>query len=190
VELRTLLLNSWSLPHAILSWRDAICLVYEKKVHVLEEYEETVSSPSTTYFVPAVLQLKRAVAPVKKGVKFSRINVFTRDKFSCQFCGDHLPMKELNYDHVIPRKQGGKTTWTNIVTACYPCNERKGGRTPEQAGMKLLRMPAKPHALPLHTVFMEHNNVPDAWLPYVNLDKIQKNGSGYYMIGHASSPNT
>jgi 5-methylcytosine-specific restriction endonuclease McrA len=189
VELRTLLLNSWSLPHAILNWRESICLVYEKKVHVLEEYEETVSSPSTTYYVPAVLQLKRAVAPMKKGVKFSRINVFTRDKFRCQYCGDPFPMGELNYDHVVPRKHGGKTTWTNIVAACLPCNGRKGARTPEQAGMKLLRHPAKPHALPLHSVFLGGADVPEVWLPYVDLNKIQKNGSGYYMMGY-DSPRT
>lgn len=189
MELRTLLLNSWSLPHAILNWRDAICLVYEKKVHVMEEYDETVSSPSVTYFVPAVLQLKRSVAPIKKGVKFSRINVFTRDKFTCQYCGGHFTMSGLNYDHVVPRKLGGKTTWDNIVTACYDCNERKGGRTPEQAKMTLIRHPAKPHALPLHAVFLESKNVPEAWLPYVNLEKIQQNGSGYYMLGHsATSP--
>lgn len=187
MELRTLLLNSWSLPHAILNWRDAICLTYEKKVHVLEEYEETVSSPSVTYYVPAVLQLKRAVAPIKKGVKFSRINVFTRDRFVCQYCHKPFSMGELNYDHVIPRKLGGKTTWNNIVTSCFPCNEKKGGRTPEQAKMKLLRHPAKPHTLPLHAVFMEHGQVPEAWLPYLNLDKIQKNGSGYYMLGYSAS---
>jgi len=187
VELRTLLLNSWSLPHAILNWREAISLLYsEKKVRVLEEYDETVSSPSTTLFVPAVMQLTRTVAPVKKGVKFSRINVFTRDRFTCQYCGSLFQMDELTYDHVLPRKQGGKTTWENITTACYDCNEKKGGRTPDQAGMRLLRHPARPKALPLHAVFMEHKNVPDVWLPYINLDKIQQNGSGYYMMGSAA----
>lgn len=190
MELRTLILNSSYMPHQIVSWRDAICLLYceKKKVVVLEEYDETVSSPSTTLFIPAVmLLLKKSSPSVKKGVKFSRINVLTRDKFTCQYCASTLPMKDLNYDHVVPRKQGGKTVWENIATSCYDCNERKGGRTPDQAGMRLLRHPAKPSALPLHAVFMEHNNVPDAWLPYVNLNKIQQNGSGYYMLGYSAT---
>lgn len=187
MELRTLLLNSWGLPHAILNWREAICLVYENKVHVFEEYEETVSSPSITYFVPAVLQLKRTVRPVKKSIRFSRINVFTRDNFTCQYCGARFPMTQLNYDHVVPRRLGGKTTWDNIVTSCLPCNEKKGGRTPEQAKMKLRRQPAKPHSLPLHTVFLRENTVPEAWLPYIDLNKIQPHSGGTYMVGRETA---
>lgn len=184
MELRTLLLNSQGLPHAVLNWQDAICLVYEneKKVHILEQYDETVNSPSVSMYVPAVLMLTRKVPPLKKGVKFSRINVLTRDKFTCQYCGDCKPMRQLNYDHVVPRKQGGKTTWDNIVTCCYPCNEKKGARTPAQAGMKLARHPAKPHALPLHAVFME-GSVPDAWKPYLNLNKMEASGPGLYVMG-------
>lgn len=183
MELRTLLLNSQGLPHAILNWKEAICLVYEneKKVHVLEDYEDTVSSPSVTMYVPAVLMLTRKVPPLKKGVKFSRINVLTRDKFTCQYCADQLPMNELNYDHVVPRKQGGKTTWDNIVTCCYPCNEKKGARTPAQAGMKLAHKPAKPHSLPLHAVFMK-GTVPEAWKPYLNLNKIEANSPGLFIM--------
>ncbi len=182
MELRTLLLNLSGEPYSILNWKEAICLVYERKVQVLEEYDETVSSPSVTYYVPAVLQLKRYVSPIKKGVKFSRINAFTRDKFTCQYCNNHFMMKELNYDHVIPRKQGGKTTWNNIVSACYNCNERKGGRTPEQAGMKLLRQPAKPHVLPLRAIFLD-GSIPEAWKSYLDLAKFEKNGAGVYMMG-------
>jgi 5-methylcytosine-specific restriction endonuclease McrA len=143
----------------------------EKKVRVLEEYDETVSSPSVTMYVPAVMMLTRKIPPLKKGVKFSRINVLTRDHFTCQYCGDTLPIAELNYDHVVPRKQGGKTTWDNIVAACYSCNGKKGARTPEQANMRLLRHPAKPHALPLHAVFVK-GSLPDVWKPYLNLEKM------------------
>lgn len=187
METRTLLLNSWGLPHAILSWYEAICLIYQEKAVVLEEYDETVSSPSITYFVPAVLQLKEPVKAFKKGVKFSRINVFTRDGFRCQYCGLRASMKELNYDHVLPRKQGGKTTWENIVTCCYPCNDRKGGRTPEQAGMKLLRRPAKPHVLPLHPVFIPSAAIPPAWEAYLDLSKAHKHGDGFYMVSSSVS---
>lgn len=185
MDTRTLLLNSWGQPHSVLNWYDAICLVYQEKVSVLEEYDETVSSPSVTYFIPAVLMLKHAVVNVKKGVKFSRINVFTRDGFRCQYCGNQKVMKELNYDHVLPRKQGGKTVWDNIVTSCYPCNDRKGGRTPEQAKMNLLRKPAKPHTLPLHAVFLDTQKIPPVWERYLNLTGAQKHGEGMYMVGAA-----
>lgn len=186
METRTLLLNSWGLPHRVLTWDDAICYLYQEKVVVLEEYDETVSSPSTTYFIPAVMQLKAAFSPVKKGVKFSRLNIFTRDGFRCQYCNAKKTMGELNYDHVLPRTQGGKTTWDNIVSCCYPCNLRKGGRTPEQANMKLLRKPAKPHSLPLHAVFINSTTIPEPWTPYLDLSKAQRHGSGFYLVGTAA----
>lgn len=182
METRTLLLNTRGLPHEILNWSDAICLAYQEKANVLEEYDETVSSPSITYFVPAVMQLRNAIDGFKKGVKFSRINVFTRDKFRCQYCGERLNMRDLNYDHVVPRKQGGLTIWENIVTSCYPCNDRKAARTPAQAGMKLLRQPARPAKLPLHAVFINSGEIPEPWAPYLDLSKAQKHGNGFYMI--------
>ncbi len=166
-SLRTLLLNSWMAPHSVVPWTEAVCLLYTDKVDVLEEYDEIVSSPSTHYFVPAVLRLRKAAPHVKKGVKFSRVNVFTRDGYRCQYCGSVKNAKDLNYDHVVPRRQGGQTVWENIVAACYPCNDRKGGRTPEQAGMVLLRKPARPHALPLHSITLDPNAVPSVWLPYL-----------------------
>lgn len=182
---RTLLLNSWGLPHAILSWEDAICLVYQEKVVVMEEYDQTISSPTVTYYIPAVIQLKTAVPTMKKGVKFSPMNIHTRDGFRCQYCGERKLLKELNLDHVVPRKQGGKTCWENIVTSCIPCNSRKGCRTPEQAGMRLLRKPARPHSLPLHAVYVDSNRIPEIWTSYLDLAKAQSHGGGYYLINAA-----
>jgi 5-methylcytosine-specific restriction endonuclease McrA len=187
MDTRTLLLNSWMMPHAVLNWHEAIILVYQGKVDILEEYEETVSSPSITYFVPAVLRLRKTVSSVKRGLRFSRVNVFSRDGYRCQYCGEKKTMKELNYDHVIPRRQGGKTTWENIVTSCYPCNDRKGGRTPEQARMQLLRKPAKPHALPLHAVYLDTREIPEAWEPYLNLGASQRIGEGIYVVGSSAA---
>ena len=184
METQTLLLNSWGLPHRILNWYDAICLVYQEKATVMEEYDLTVSSPSTTYYIPAVMQLKNSFASIKKGIKFSRVNVYTRDHFKCQYCGNRKSLSELNYDHVVPRRYGGKTEWGNIVTCCYPCNNKKGGRTPEQAGMKLLRVPAKPTSLPLHSVFVR-GSIPEPWKPYLDMAKAQYHGSGYYLTGAA-----
>jgi hypothetical protein len=91
-------------------------------------------------------------------------------------------MKQLNYDHVVPRRQGGKTVWENIVTCCYTCNGRKRDRTPEQAGMTLLRKPARPHVLPLHAVFIDQSRIPPAWEPYLNFSDAQHHSAGVYML--------
>lgn len=186
METRTLLLNKWGMPHEILNWEDAITKLYLGTVDVKEEYDIIVSSPSVSYFIPAVMQLRTEFSPVKKGVKYSRMNVFSRDGFRCQYCGERKVMRELNLDHVIPRKQGGPTNFTNIATCCYPCNGRKGCRTPEQAGMRLLRKPAKPHTLPLHAVFIEDSKVPSVWQPYLEGVRAQSHGSGFYLIGSAA----
>lgn len=164
----TLVLNPWMGPHRVCSWHDAICLVVKGAVDVLEEYDEVVSSPSVAFNLPAVVRLRKPVAAHKKGVKFSRVNVFTRDGFACQYCGAKKPMKDLNYDHVIPRVRGGRTVWENIVTSCYPCNDRKAGRTPEQAGMTLRRAPFKPKSLPMTQPLVGLRVVPSLWIPYLD----------------------
>jgi 5-methylcytosine-specific restriction endonuclease McrA len=155
-------------PHRICTWFEAVCDIVRGTVDVLEEYEDTVSSPSITMHVPAVVRLRKPVVTHKKGVKFSRINVMTRDGFSCQYCGAKKAMKDLNYDHVLPRNQGGKTVWENIVTSCYPCNNRKAGRTPQQAGMRLLRHPVRPRTLPMSQPLISLATTPELWRPYLD----------------------
>lgn len=167
MEHHTLVLTPWMSPHRIVPWHEGICLLVTGKVEVLESYTETVSSPSTTFEIPCVARLTRHINPFKKGVKFSRINVMTRDGFQCQYCGKRLPMRELNYDHVKPRIQGGKTVWENIVTSCYPCNDKKAGRTPEQAGMRLLKKPFRPKTLPMTTPALSVQHIPDSWRFYL-----------------------
>jgi len=163
----TLLLTPWMQPHRIVPWQTAITLLFNDKIEVIEEYDEIVRSPSISMQVPAVARLVRVVSQNKKNVKFSRINVLTRDRYTCQYCGRKLPMKELNYDHVIPRKRGGKTVWENIVTSCYPCNSRKAGRTPFEAGMKLRRQPFRPTSLPLTPPVLPLDNMPEPWTHYM-----------------------
>jgi 5-methylcytosine-specific restriction endonuclease McrA len=116
---------------------------------------------------PAVVRLKKGRVTTKQVVRFSRINVYTRDGFRCQYCGEKKAMRDLNYDHVIPRVKGGLTTWENIVTSCYPCNDRKGSRTPEEAGMTLRKKPFKPPSLPVTpAVPLRASEMPASWLPY------------------------
>lgn len=168
MEPQTLVLNPWMSPHRVCTWQEAVILLVTGKIDVLEEYEAEIHSPNWTLQVPAVIRLRKPVSTFKKGVKFSRINVLTRDRFTCQYCGKKAPMKDLNYDHVIPRIQGGKTVWDNIVTSCYPCNDKKGGRTPEQAKMHLVKKPVRPLTLPMTQPLLNLRDVPESWRPYLD----------------------
>jgi 5-methylcytosine-specific restriction endonuclease McrA len=166
---QVLVLTAMMEPHRVVPWEKAIVMSFLGKVEVLEEYEEVLyRSASLTIRMPAVVRLIRSFRGIKRAIKFSRINVMTRDKFTCQYCGTKKKMRELNYDHVIPRHMGGRTTWENIVTSCYPCNARKRNRTPEQAGMNLLSVPHKPKFLPVTANLTFGHNVPDVWAGYVS----------------------
>lgn len=171
MELHTLILTPWYQPHRIVPWRDSIGKLVDGTIMVLAEYDEVVSSPSVSFKVPSVAVLTTKVPNRKKGVKFSRVNVLTRDNFTCQYCGIQLPRRQLNYDHVIPRCLGGKTTWGNVVSACYSCNGRKGGRTPEQAGMRLIKRPVRPDHLPLAELSIQVNTIPEDWKPFLGLSE-------------------
>jgi 5-methylcytosine-specific restriction endonuclease McrA len=165
--MRTLLLTPWMDPHRVIPWERAVVLVVLGKVDVLEEYDEAIRAPSLELRTPAVVRLRKAGRANRHAVRFSRINVYTRDGFRCQYCGERREMRELNYDHVVPRVRGGKTVWENIVTSCYPCNDRKGSRTLAEAGMTLLRKPFKPSSLPVTPVLrVARSEMPDVWLPY------------------------
>lgn len=162
----TLLLNAWMMPQRILPWEEAITLWYLGKVDVLEAYDFCVASPSISVPMPAVVRLRRHVAPVRKGIKFSRANVFARDGYACQYCASKKPKGELSFDHVVPRMYGGKSNWENIVTACRVCNHKKRNRTPEQAGMKLLRRPVRPTSLPIEPMGFGAREIPSEWTVY------------------------
>lgn len=106
--------------------------------------EKVVRSAHDAYRVPDIIILTRHDKFRKPETNFNRRGIFHRDNFTCQYCGKKFPTSELSIEHVNPRRLGGKSTWENCVIACVKCNLRKGGRTPEQAGMKLLRKPVKP----------------------------------------------
>lgn len=168
MEPRTLVLNAYMQPHSIATWQQSIVLLVTDKIDVLESYDATVSSPSLTLQIPAVVRLRKDVSMHKKGVKFSRINILTRDKLTCCYCGHKKQPRELNYDHVIPRAKGGKTVWENIVSACKPCNSKKGNRTPAQAGMRMHFKPYKPTTLPvMQPLLLDVSKVVDIWKPYL-----------------------
>jgi 5-methylcytosine-specific restriction endonuclease McrA len=151
----------------VLHWQDAVKMIYEGTVDVIAEYDEELRSPSTTWKMPAVVRLRRTVGDRKRGVKFSRMNVYQRDNFSCQYCGKKFRWNELTYDHLVPRSRGGRTNFLNIVTACKPCNARKGNLTCDNAGMFPLREPTHPKTLPLVSPVVYSGAIPEEWEPYL-----------------------
>ena len=112
-------------PLSLQSWQDAVHAVFSERVAVVAEYDAWARSPSTQIRLPSVVALRKYQRAPRR-VTFTRFNVFLRDRFTCQYCGEALPSSALTFEHVIPRSRGGQTTWANIVTACVPCNTGKG----------------------------------------------------------------
>jgi 5-methylcytosine-specific restriction endonuclease McrA len=163
---RTLLLNASFEPLTVISWQRAVTLFFLGKVEVVQEYEEEIHSVSLVIRMPAVVKLVRYVKFVKGDPPLSRANLLARDNFQCQYCALEVTHHNFSIDHVHPRSQGGGTYWENVVVACHPCNRKKGGRTPEQARMKLLKPVIQPDWLPVIT-FRFNNNVPPSWVIFL-----------------------
>lgn len=163
MEARTLVLTPWYLPYRVVSWQDAITMVYLKKVDLVVAYDEEIRSPSCSFPMPAVIRMRKKVTANRYRIRFSRLNVFMRDEFRCMYCGSEHPARELTFDHVVPRSQGGRTEWGNILSACNHCNSQKGNRTPDQAGMSPLRHPFKPKSLPMRPQRLDLGRIPKEW---------------------------
>lgn len=168
--METLVLDVGYRPHSRIPWQQAIIKVLvDKTVEVVEEYpDKYINTVSWSVKMPSVVRL---IMPVKKekAIKFSRHGIYARDKGRCQYCGLKVRKAEMQYEHVIPRAQGGKTCWENIVVACMDCNQKKGGRTPEQARMRLLSTPIRPKRLPDMGDFgmTYHPGMPESWKTYL-----------------------
>jgi 5-methylcytosine-specific restriction endonuclease McrA len=164
--METLVLNAGYEPVARVHWQRAVALLFQGKVEVVEEYiDKEVRAVTFTIKMPSVVRFLRAIRGKKKAVKFSRQNVYARDGARCQYCQIKVARNEATYDHVVPRAHGGKTTWENIVIACVPCNQKKGGRTPAQARMALRTIPVRPKKLPdvISFTFLYQPGMPDSW---------------------------
>jgi 5-methylcytosine-specific restriction endonuclease McrA len=165
---QALVLNASFEPLHIVSWQRAIQLLFQGKCEVVEEGEYEIRTVRVTLRAPAVLRLLKYI-PLKKDqslVRFSRSNIFLRDQFRCQYCGYRFPKAQLTLDHVTPVVQGGRKSWENIVTSCKPCNQKKGGRTPAQAELKLIQKPKRPTWLPSTALCTESGGIPDTWKTY------------------------
>lgn len=171
----SLVLNASFEPLQIIPWQRAIQLLFQGKVEVIEESDQEIHSVRLSIKVPAVLRLLQYVPLTRKKqlLRFSRANIFLRDHHRCQYCGHTHGKNQLTLDHVIPIVQGGKKSWDNIVTACKTCNQKKGGRTPQQAGMQLIRIPKQPHWLPTLTLQMNIQKTPERWKIYFRVQNGQ-----------------
>ncbi len=121
-------------PLSLWPWQEAVKAVFLDRVSIVSVYETEVHSPSRRMRLPSVIALKDYI-PTERTAAFTRFNVFLRDRFTCQYCGQPSPSHDLTFDHVVPRSRGGRTTWENVVAACGPCNLRKANRLPRECSM-------------------------------------------------------
>ncbi len=156
---RVLVLNQNYEPLNICGIRRALVLLLHEKAQMLVNGRGELHSISASYPIPTVIRLFHMIKRPVFIRRLSRREVFWRDNYTCQYCGSVA--RELTLDHVVPRVRGGTHSWENVVTACVPCNHRKAGRTPNSAGMSLLREPRPPRVNPYHQ-FM-HRQIPEEW---------------------------
>ena len=165
--METLVLDQSYQPVGRVTWQRAITLLFMGKIEIVSEYEDReIRSVTFSMKMPSVVRFVNAVRRRKQAVRFSRQNIYIRDSGRCQYCGQHVEMHDSTYDHVVPRSQGGKTCWENIVIACGGnggCNSKKGNRTPAQAGMKLLKVPVRPRQLPTRVTLTWSKSMPLTW---------------------------
>ena len=158
-----LVLNLNYVPINVCTVRRAIVLLGKGKAELLENHRGEVRTISSVFEVPSIIRLvylvKRPFAPRK----LSKKEIFLRDQYTCQYCGKKT--QDLTLDHVIPRRQRGAHTWENVVAACSSCNLRKAGRTPEEANMKLVRLPRAPQPNPYR--MLQNYAIMDEWRPYI-----------------------
>lgn len=167
MPLATLLLAQTYEPITTISWQRAVTLLTLGKVEVIEEYEGTLlRSRSWVIKMPAVVRLIQAFRKYSRKVTFTRQNILARDNWKCQYCGIKLETAEATYDHVTPRSRGGTTCWTNVVTCCPPCNQKKANKTPHEAGMRLKKAPVEPKRVPIAS-FTTKGTIPEEWMSYL-----------------------
>ncbi|MEE9189514.1 MAG: HNH endonuclease [Candidatus Neomarinimicrobiota bacterium] len=161
-----LVLNTNYAPMEVCSAKHAICLYFLEKVDVLASYSEYVHSPSITLALPSVMKLKDFIHYNSIQVILSRKNIIIRDGHSCLYCGKKSG--PFTVDHIIPKERGGTDAWDNLVTACPSCNLFKGNRTPEEAGMRLIKIPIKPNRIHYFQQFVSDQQ--SDWRPYLFME--------------------
>ena len=181
LDTKVLVLNHSYLPINLTSVRRAVSLLYRDVARAVDEEYRTFDFPAWARrsagadrigLVGADLPTPRVILLLtydqlpQRYVRFSRANVYARDRSECQYCGRRLPRGRLNLDHVVPRSRGGQSHWENVVCSCIDCNRRKGDQTPSEAGMRLARRPFRPHWTPFVASVHGRPAYRD-WLPFL-----------------------
>jgi 5-methylcytosine-specific restriction endonuclease McrA len=179
---KVLVLNRSYLPIQTTSVRRAISLLYQDIARAVDEQyrifdfaswaalaanEDKIGLVDRAIRVPRVILLLAYDRVPRRYVRFSRFNIYSRDANRCQYCGRQYPRAELNLDHIVPRSKGGTSTWENVVCSCHRCNRMKGGRTPIEAGMRLIRQPYRPQWTPFMTETFSLRRYKE-WLPFLS----------------------
>lgn len=179
---KVLVLNRSYLPVNVTSVRRALCLLYQDVARAVDAqyrtfdfaswadlaaHEDSIGLVGRAIRVPRVILLTAFDRVPRRHVRFSRYNIYARDQNRCQYCGRQFPRTELNLDHVIPRSRGGLSVWENVVCSCHRCNRLKGGRSPAEAGMRLVRQPFRPQWTPfmLETFSLRRYR---EWMPFLS----------------------
>lgn len=167
----TLILSQGYEPMYRVCWQRAMTMWACGRLEVIEAYEDRlVRGPSTAFQMPSVARMVQGWRRRNRPVRFSRRNVWARDRGRCQYCQRAVELDEATYDHVVPRCRGGRTTWRNVVIACAPCNQRKGDRSPAEAGMRLHSTPQRPRSLPDSGPDLSwQTDMPHAWRVYLGV---------------------
>jgi 5-methylcytosine-specific restriction endonuclease McrA len=194
LDASVLVLNKLFMAVHVISVRRAFCLLFKEVAEVVsledgqfatynfatwrevseyraqyyrQEDDDWVRTVSTEIQAPRVIRLTSYDRMPRQTVKFNRRNIFARDNNQCQYCGKRFPTSELSLDHVSPRSQGGIASWENIVCACVSCNVKKGGRTPKEAHMHLIRKPEKPKRSPMLNLKLTHSKY-QSWRTFLD----------------------
>jgi 5-methylcytosine-specific restriction endonuclease McrA len=179
--MRTLVLNASYMPFDVWSWQRAMKKLFspDPKVSVVSEYERVIRDGSgNEYNVPAVVLLHRMIDKENRLAPYSKMNIYARDQQVCQYCGVQFPLRKLTLDHVIPQAHWNpkrfhfkKTSFENVVACCKPCNTEKRNRTPQQAGMRLLRKPRRITQAEAYRFKLLLGTIPAEWNEYLLKDK-------------------
>jgi len=179
---KVLVLNRSYLPIHVTSVRRAMALLYQDIARAVDEQyrifdfkswshlaaeEDAIGLVNRVIRVPRVILLIAYDRIPRRYVRFSRFNIYSRDRNRCQYCGKGFARSELNLDHVVPRSKGGTSIWENVVCSCHRCNRLKGGRTPSEAGMRLIRTPRRPQWTPFMAETFSMRRYKE-WLPFLS----------------------
>jgi 5-methylcytosine-specific restriction endonuclease McrA len=159
-----LVLNGNYAPINVCSTRRAMCMILIGKANMVMDGRGVVRTVSRSFPKPSIIRLQTFVKRPRASVKLSKQEIFRRDHFKCQYCGQQA--RDMTVDHVLPQHLGGESTWSNLVSACASCNHQKGGLTLAQARLKLRKFPAHPPKTAAY-LFRKYLNIYQEWEPYI-----------------------